>query len=68
MYEIEFFNNERMAEFWEMATGLIKFAAPGVLIFVAIMCVGLLLNIVIDAVKQGSKDKDDDDFDIKYYK
>lgn len=68
MYEITFWDNNRLDEFWEMVMGLLKFASPGVLIIVAIAMVGLLLSIIIAAVKQASKNsKDDDDFDIKYY-
>lgn len=68
MYEITFFNDERMGEFWLMVEGLLKFAAPSVLIFVAISGVGMLLMIVIKSFRRASNSEDDDkDFDIKYY-
>jgi len=68
VYEIDFWNNARLSEFWDMVTSVLKFASPGVLIMVAVAMVGLLFSIVIGAVKQASnKNKDDDDFDIKYY-
>ena len=72
-YEIEFWNSGRLQEFWDMAAAMLKFAAPGVLIAVAIIGVGMLLTIVIAAFKKGADDDDrrrrddDDDFDVKYY-
>lgn len=68
MYEHNFFTARRLGEFWDMVFGLVKLASPGVMISVAIACVGLLITIVVQAVRKGAKDEDEDrDFDIKYY-
>lgn len=67
-YNIEFFTPARLREFWSMIEGLLKFASPSVLIFVAIMAVGMVLTIAIKAFKKGAETNDQDkDFDIKYY-
>lgn len=67
MYDITFFTKERMDEFWEMVTALLKFASPSVLIYVAIVSVGILLTTVVVAFKKATRDDDNEDFDIKYY-
>lgn len=67
MYDIEFWNSVRLTEFWDMVGGLLKFVSPGVLITVAIIGVGMLLTIVINAFKQGAEDDDDKDYEIKHY-
>lgn len=68
MYEHDFFTKARLKEFWDMVGGLLKFAAPSVLIFVAITAVGMLLIIAIKAFKKGADSEErDKDFDIKYY-
>lgn len=68
-YEHTFFTSARLKEFWQMVEGLLKFAAPSVLIFVAISAVGLLLVLVIKSFKKGANSEDDEnkDYDIKYY-
>lgn len=68
MYDVTFFTPQRMSELWEMVGGLLKFASPSVLIFVALTCVGMFLMIVINAVKKAANhDKENEDFDIKYF-
>lgn len=67
MYDVTFFTNARMNEFWDMVSGLLKFSSPSVLIFVAITMAGILLTVVIRAFKSSSKDDSDKDYDIHYY-
>lgn len=69
MYEHTFFTTARLKEFWDIVAGLLKFASPSVLIFVAITAVGMILIAAIRAFKKGadSEDEDDKDYDIKYY-
>lgn len=67
-YEITFFTDARLSEFWDIVAGLLKFASPSVLIFVAITAVGMLLTLAIKAFQKGADSEDDDkDYDIKYY-
>lgn len=66
MYDVKFFTSARMNEFWDMVSGLLKFSSPSVLIFVGIMAVGMVLTIVIRAIKTNEND-DDKDYDIHYY-
>ena len=67
-YEHTFFNKARLAEFWDIVAGLLKFASPSVLIFVAVACVGMVLTAAIVAFRKGADDEErDKDFDIKYY-
>lgn len=69
MYEHTFFTRARLNEFWDMVTGLVKLASPGVLISVAITCVGMILVLAITAFKKGADAEEDKDrdYDIKYY-
>lgn len=68
-YTHTFFTQARLKEFWDMVFGLVKLASPGVLISVAIACVGLILVLAVKAFKKGadSEDDHDRDYDIKYY-
>lgn len=69
MYEHTFFTSARLREFWDMVAGLLKFASPAVLIFVAITAAGMLIFAAIAAFKKGtdSETDNDKDYDIKYY-
>lgn len=68
IYEHEFFTSARLKEFWSMIEGLLSFAAPSVLIFVAISAVGMVVTLIIKAFRKGANSDDDDkDYDIKYY-
>lgn len=67
-YEHEFFTFSRYREFWDMVAGLVKLASPMVLISIAMTCVGLVLVLAIRAFRKGAgDDRDDRDYDIKYY-
>jgi hypothetical protein len=65
--EITFFNAENMALFWEYSRMLLKGASPGVLIAFALVAVGWLLNIIIQAFRKSARDDDEDDIEIKHY-
>lgn len=63
--EINFFNAENMALFWEYSKMLLKGAAPGVLIVFSTIAVGWLLSIIVQAFRKSGNDNDDDDDDIE---
>ena len=65
--EINFFNAENMALFWEYVRMLLKGVAPGVLIVFATIAVGWLLKIIVQSFRQSGEDDDDDDIEIKHY-
>lgn len=67
-----FFTPQNLEYFWSMLAVLLKFVAPAVLIMLAIYLVGMLLNIIIKAVRKGTDDNDDrrnndDDYEIRNY-
>lgn len=67
-----FFDSKNLKTLWDFVAVLLKYVAPGVMILVAIFCVGLVINLVIRAFKKGSDDdddrrKDDDEYDMRYY-
>lgn len=67
-----FFDTKNMSTLWEFVATLLKFVAPGVMIFVAIVCVGMVVNLAIKAFKKGTDDdddrrKNDDEYETKYY-
>lgn len=66
-YEHTFFDAAALTELWQMVVGLLSLASPAVLIFVAIVAVGMLVTIAIVAFKKAANDDDDEDYDIKYY-
>ncbi|MBM4765449.1 hypothetical protein [Bacillus sp. B15-48] len=67
-YNLEFYTNENMNTFWQFVEMLLKTAAPGVLIWFALIGVGLLLRIIVKSFKDGNKNNDDDDdIEIKRY-
>lgn len=68
MYDVEFWNTSRMHEFWDMVSGLLTFASPSVLIAISVLAAGMFLMIVIKAMKQSADDdRDDEEYEIKYY-
>lgn len=66
MEKIDFYTTDNMNLFWEYVKGLLSTAAPGVMLWFSVVCVGLLLGIVVKAWKQSSKEHDDDDDDIEF--
>lgn len=66
-----FFDNRNLNTLWGFVATLLKFVSPGVMIVIAIFCVGMVLTIAIKAFKKGADDdegrKKDDDYDVKYY-
>lgn len=63
---ITFATAENMAQFWSFVETLLGFAAPWLMIAVAILAVGLLVTVIIKAWKQGAKDEDDD-VEVRHY-
>jgi hypothetical protein len=64
---VNFFNEENMTLFWEYCKSLLSTAAPGVLIVIAVMGVGMLITIIINAWKEANKKEQDDDYDYREY-
>lgn len=69
---ITFATPANMNIFWGNVKTLLGFAAPWVMIAVAIIAVGLLLMVVIRAFKDASKEddpahRDDDGYEVKHY-
>jgi len=66
-----FLTTERMSAFWNYVGALLKYVAPIIMIMVAFYLVSMLLELVVNAFKKGTKDEkrrnDDDDVDMKYY-
>lgn len=68
-----FFDAKNLKGLWDFVAVLLKYVAPGVMIFVAIFIVGLVINLVVRAFKKGADDddddkrKDDDEYDMRYY-
>lgn len=70
MADIEFFTPANMAIFWDYVETLLKTISPGVMLVVAVSCVGLLLGIVVRSWVQASKkdkDEEDDEIEIRHY-
>lgn len=68
--QIDFFNASNLALFWDYVGMLLTGVSPALLISVAVVAVGLLLGIVINAWRKSSEDQlkeNDDDYDIKHY-
>lgn len=64
--EINFLNDANMTEFWEYAKMLLSTAAPGVMIWFAVVGVGLLLGIVVKTWRESAREQQEDDDDIDY--
>lgn len=66
---IVFYTPERMAELWKNVESLLSMVSPGVMIWVAITAVGMLLIIIINAFRQATapKEEDDDDVEVRHY-
>lgn len=70
-----FFDTRNLNILWDFVAVLLKYVAPGVMIFVGIFCVGMVINLAIKAFKKADDDddydnkrrKDDDEYDMKYY-
>jgi hypothetical protein len=64
---VNFFNEENMGLFWGYCKSLLSTAAPGVLIVLAVMGVGMLITIIIKAFKEATKEDKDDDYEYREY-
>lgn len=68
MPSIDFYSTENLNLFWEYVKGLLQTTAPGVMIWFALVSVGLLLGIIVKAWRQSSKEQeDDDDIEFRHY-
>jgi hypothetical protein len=65
--EINFYSTENLALFWDYVKMLLSATAPGVMIWFALVGVGLLLGIVVKAWKQSAKEEENEDIEIKHY-
>lgn len=66
--DLTFFTGARMAQFWEYVKALLEVVAIPVLIVVAIVAVGYLLGIIVNAFQATEKKKDkDDDYEYREY-
>lgn len=64
---ITFATPENLAQFWDFVETLLRFAAPWVTIAVAIIGVGILITVIINAWTQGAKEQEDDDIEVRHY-
>lgn len=67
METINFFNTENMGLFWEYVQSLLTTAAPGVMLWFAIVAVGLVLTMVVKAWRESQKEDKDEDYDYREY-
>ncbi len=61
---------ERLARFWELVRWLIKFNMPWIMMGAAVILVGIIGGIIIDAMvtaRRGDTAEDDEEPDIHYY-
>lgn len=63
----DFWSAVNMSTFWEFVEGILGTAAPGVMLWFAIIGVGMLLKIVVNAWKESAKKDDSEDYDYKEY-
>lgn len=63
----QFFDAERMAEFWYFVKWFLFLGAPIAMIFFAVDAVGLLITVIRKSLGVGHKDDDDDDYDVYRY-
>lgn len=65
-----FLSGDNLAKFWDFVKWILFFVAPGILIWVALMAIGHLIEVIKKSVageaNKDSKD-DDDDYDIYHY-
>ncbi|MBG9693052.1 hypothetical protein ABD91_20040 [Lysinibacillus sphaericus] len=67
-----FFDTKNLNTLWDFVAVLLKYVAPGVMIFVALAIVGMIINMVIKMYRKGTDDDDDrrkkdDEYETKYY-
>lgn len=65
--QITFWDDAHTQEFWDFATMLLKTTSPGVMISFALVAVGLLLGVIVNAWRQSSKEDEEEDYEIKHY-
>lgn len=65
--KIDFWTNANMGLFWEYVKTLLVTIQPGVMLWVAVGAVGLLLGIVVNAWRESSEKKKEDDVEYREY-
>lgn len=64
----QFFDAERMAEFWYYVKWFLFLGAPLAMIIFAVDAIGLLVSVLRKSLGFGHKVKDDDDDDYDVYR
>lgn len=64
---IDFWSNDNMGTFWGFVRMLLELVQPGVMIFVATLGVGLLISIIVKAVRKADKDEEDEEIEVRRY-
>jgi len=71
MPQINFFTEARMTEFWGYVKMLLTTASPAILMDVALIAVGMVIAIIVNAWKKASRennsDDENDDYEVKHY-
>lgn len=69
-----FFTTGNTNVMWDFVVTLTRFIAPGIMIVVAFIVVGMVITLAIKSFKKGTETeedvrrrKDTDDYDMKYY-
>lgn len=58
---MQFFTDARLREFWGYVRELTLTVSPLIMLAAAVVAVGMLLAIIVNAFKQASRNDDDDD-------
>jgi len=64
---ITFATPENMDQFWSFVKTLLSFASPWVMIAFAILAVGFLLVIIVNAWKNAGREEDEDEIEVRHY-
>lgn len=64
--QMKFFTDANLDIFWADVKNLLFAAGPGVMISVAVICIGMLITIIVSLFRK-AEEKENDDYDTKYY-
>lgn len=69
MPSITFWTDSNMAQFWENNKMLLETIQPGIMLVTAISLLGLLIGVIVRAVKKSDDEDDDDhrDYEVRHY-
>lgn len=66
--QINFFNAANMTLFWSYVKMLLQGISPGIMLVTGTAAVGILLVIIIKAIRKSDEDeKDDDEIEVRHY-